>query len=106
MAHSDYDDMQAEEPVARERRAPDPGRRSADRSARLRSAAATVLALCGALSVVYFAVAAVGAVDLADAALASGIALGLALLWLIGVWQRTRSNAGFVTRPDRERRGF
>ncbi len=65
-----------------------------------------MLALCGALSVVYFGVAAIGAVDLADAALASGIALGLALLWLLGLWQRSRSNAGFATRPDRERRGF
>ena len=82
------------------------GRRRTDRNERLRTAAAAVLALCGALSVVYFGVAAIGAVDLGDAALASGIALALGLLWLLGLWQRSRSNAGFATRPDRERRGF
>ncbi len=84
----------------------DPPRRRTDPNEKLRSVAAALLALCGALSVVYFAVAAIGAVDLADAALASGIALLLALLWLAGLWQRSRSNAGMATRGDRERRGF
>jgi len=89
-----------------DRREADARRPKTDSNEKLRSVAAALLALCGALSVVYFAVAAVGAVDLADAALASGIALLLALLWLAGLWQRSRSNAGFVTRGDRERRGF
>ena len=86
-----------------ERRSADPVRR---RNEKLRSVAAALLALCGALSIVYFAVAAIGAVDLGDAALASAIALVLALLWLAGLWQRSRSNAAFATRGDRERRGF
>ncbi|MBA2794566.1 MAG: hypothetical protein H0U32_11340 [Thermoleophilaceae bacterium] len=81
-------------------------RHRTDSNEKLRSVAAALLALCGALSIVYFAVAAIGAVDLADAALASGIALLLALLWLAGLWQRSRSNAGMATRGDRERRGF
>lgn len=81
-------------------------RHKTDSNEKLRSVAAALLALCGALSIVYFAVAAIGAVDLADAALASGIAVLLALLWLAGLWQRSRSNAGMATRGDRERRGF
>jgi hypothetical protein len=73
---------------------------------RWRSFAAGVLALCGALSVVYFIFAALGAVDLGDAAVGSAIALALGLLWLAGAWQRARSGGGFATRGDRERRGF
>ncbi len=72
----------------------------------MRSVTAGLLALCGALAVVYFLFAAIGAVDLADAAVASVIAFVLALLWLAGLWQRSRSNSRFATRADRERRGF
>ncbi len=72
----------------------------------MRELAATVLALCGALSVVYFMFAVLGAVDLEEAAVASAIALLLGLLWLAGVWQRAHSGGGFATRGDRERRGF
>ena len=72
----------------------------------MRSAAAGVLALCGALSVIYFLFAALGAVDLSEAAAGSAIALVLGLLWLAGAYQRSRSGGGFATRPDRERRGF
>lgn len=82
------------------------GRRSEDRADRIRAATAGILALCGALSVVYFIFAALGAVDLGDAAVGSAIALALGLLWLAGVWQRSRSGGGFATRGDRERRGF
>lgn len=106
MAHADFDQMPAEASEPDERRSGVPGRRNADRNERIRSVAAALLALCGALAVIYFVFAAIGAVDLADAALASGIALVLALLWLAGLWQRSRSNSAFVTRGDRERRGF
>lgn len=102
MAYDDPSNL----PSDSDRLAPDRPRRRTDANEKLRSVAAALLALCGALSIVYFAVAAVGAVDLADAALASGIALLLALLWLAGMWQRSRSNAGMATRGDRERRGF
>jgi hypothetical protein len=30
----------------------------------------------------------------------------LALTWVFGVWQRSRSGARYITRADRERRGF
>ena len=82
------------------------GRRAEDRAERMRGLAAGVLALCGALSVIYFLFAALGAVDLGDAAVGSAIALVLALLWLAGAWQRARTGGGLVTRGDRERRGF
>ena len=82
------------------------GRRAEDRTERMRSLAAGVLALCGALSVIYFLFAALGAVDVAEAAVGSGIAIVLALLWLAGAWQRARSGGALATRPDRERRGF
>ena len=81
-------------------------RRAEDREQQWRSLAATFLAFCGALAVLYLVVGLIGAVDFADAALASGIAIGLALLWMLGAYQRARSGAGVVTRPDRERRGF
>jgi len=82
------------------------GRRLEDRSERFRSLAAGLLALCGALAVIYFLFAAIGAVDIGEAAVGSAIALVLALLWLAGAWQRARSGGGFATRDDRERRGF
>ncbi len=82
------------------------GRRSGDRGARFRTIAATLLAFCGGLAVLYLFFAAVGAVDIEDALVATGAAVVLALLWLIGVYQRYRSGAGVATRPERERRGF
>lgn len=82
------------------------GRRAGDRAERLRSLTAGVLALCGALSVIYFLFAALGAVDVGEAAVGSAIALVLGLLWLAGAWQRAHSGGGFATRDDRERRGF
>jgi len=82
------------------------GRRAEDHRRYLRSLAATFLSFCGALAVMYLFVGLIGAVDFADAAVASGIAIGLALLWLAGAYQRARTGAGVVTRPDRERRGF
>ena len=106
MARFDHEDLPPDALDEHDGRAPDPARRRTDKNEKLRSAAAALLALCGGLSIVYFAVAAIGAVDLADAALASVIAFVLALLWLGGLWQRSRSNAGYATRGDRERRGF
>jgi ABC-type transport system involved in cytochrome bd biosynthesis fused ATPase/permease subunit len=82
------------------------GRRAEDRGERFRNLAAGLLALCGALSVIYFLFAALGAVDIGEAAVGSAIAVVLALLWLAGAWQRARSGGGFATRGDRERRGF
>jgi hypothetical protein len=82
------------------------GRRSEDRARYMRSLAATFLTFCGALAVLYLFIGLIGAVDFGEAAVASGIAVGLALLWLLGAYQRARTGAGFATRSDRERRGF
>ena len=82
------------------------GRRDQDRRARFRDIAATALAICGGLAILYLFFAAVGTVDLGDAIVATVIAIGLALIWVVGAYQRYRTGATFITRRDRERRGF
>jgi Flp pilus assembly protein TadB len=81
-------------------------RRAEDRERQWRSLAATFLAFCGALAILYLFFAAVGAVDLGEALVFTIAAAVLAILWLLGAWQRSRTGAAIVTRPDRERRGF
>ena len=81
-------------------------RRAEDRELQWRSLAATFLAFCGALAILYLFVGLIGAVDFGEAAVASAIAIGLGLLWLAGTYYRARTGAGVATRPDRERRGF
>jgi hypothetical protein len=83
-----------------------PGRRSEDRQRRFRDITATVLAFCGGLAVLYLFFAAIGTVKLKDALVATGIAVALAVIWLIGAYQRWKSGAIFITRRDRERRGY
>ena len=85
------------------RRAP---RRAADRSRVLRDMASLVFALCGGLAVVYLFFAAFGAIDLGEAATATGIAIGLGVVWMLGFGYRLRSQASRAQRGDRERRGF
>jgi len=104
-----YDDPTAipQTPVpAGERRRARPGRRDEDRQRRFRDIMATVLAFCGGLAVLYLFFAAIGTVKLKDALVATAIAVALAVVWLIGAYQRWRSGAIFITRRDRERRGF
>jgi hypothetical protein len=90
---------------AGERRA-GPGRRDADRQRRFRDITATLLAFCGGLAVLYLFFAAIGTVKLKDALVATAIAVALAVVWLVGAYQRWKSGAIFITRRDRERRGF
>jgi hypothetical protein len=82
------------------------GRRVEDRRQRFRDLTASVLAFCGGLAVLYIFFAAIGTVDVGDALVATIGAIVLALIWLAGAYQRYRSGAIFVTRRDRERRGF
>jgi ABC-type transport system involved in cytochrome bd biosynthesis fused ATPase/permease subunit len=82
------------------------GRRAEDRARRVRDIASTLLAFCGGLAVLYLFFAAIGAVDLGEALVFTIAAGVLAILWLLGAWQRSRAGAAIVTRPDRERRGF
>jgi hypothetical protein len=81
-------------------------RRAADRAKLLRDMAALVFALCGGLAVVYLFFAAMGAIDVGEAATASAIALGLGLVWMLGFGYRVRSHAVRSQRADKERRGF
>jgi len=81
-------------------------RRSADRTKLLRDMAALVFALCGGLAVVYLFFAAMGAIDIGEAAVASAIAIALGLVWMIGFGWRLRGQAVRAQRADKERRGF
>jgi hypothetical protein len=89
-----------------DRRAAPLGRRAEDRRVPVRTIVATLLAFSGALVVMYLFFAAIGAVNLEDAGIFTVVALVLTIIWLVGVYQRARSGALFVQRPDRERRGF
>lgn len=85
-----------------------PPRRYEDRYRRFRDIAAMLLAFSGGLSIMFLFFAAVGAVDLGDAAGLAIAAMVFALIWLIGVWIRWRAGPSTerITRADRERRGF
>jgi hypothetical protein len=83
-----------------------PPRRYEDRYQRFRDIAATLIAFCGGLVVMFLFFAAIGAVNLGDAVGFTVAAIALTAVWILGAWQRARSGAAFVTRPDRERRGF
>jgi Flp pilus assembly protein TadB len=88
-----------------DRRATD-GRRLEDRRQRFRDATAMLLAFCGGLVVLFLFFVAIGTVDPGDAVVATIGAVVLTLVWLAGAYQRYRSGAIFVTRRDRERRGY
>jgi hypothetical protein len=81
-------------------------RREADRVERLREMAAFMLAFCGGLVVLYAFFVVVGTINLGDAAVATVVSIGLALVWLWGFRRRLITGAVMVQRPDRERRGF
>ena len=83
-------------------------RRTEDRHKLLREMAALVIALCGGLAVVYLFFAALGAIDIGEAATTSAIAVGLGLVWLAAYAWRLKSHADRTAtlRADKERRGF
>src|SRR5690349_20535299 len=83
-------------------------RRDEDRNKLLREMAALVIALCGGLAVIYLFFAAMGAVDIGEAATASAIALGLGVVWPLAFGWRLRTQAARSAGPraDKERRGF
>jgi hypothetical protein len=83
------------------------GRRAEDvRRARLDFAWATGWAIVGALVVLYLFFVVVGTVDPTEAKAASIAVLVLAVAWLAHAWHRVVIRGGYVSRPDRERRGF
>jgi hypothetical protein len=82
------------------------GRRATDQPVLGRSRA-FVWALAGALVVLFLFFVAIGGINPKDARAVSIVALVLAVLWLAHSWRRMWSGpTGFVSRPDRERRGF
>jgi hypothetical protein len=97
-----------EQPAEREpaeQRGPAP-RGNAHLGGRFRDIAATLITFCGGLAILFLFFAAIGAVDVGDAAGLFAAALVLALIYLLGAWQRARSGAWKAERGDRERRGF
>ena len=101
-------------PVVEERRrTPDrrqASRRAEDRGFYLRTAAAAAVAVCGGLSIVYLFFAALGAVDVEDALVATAVAVVMGAVWLAGYFVRHRQGGGAPVQADdrvnRERRGF
>jgi ABC-type transport system involved in cytochrome bd biosynthesis fused ATPase/permease subunit len=81
-------------------------RRFEDRYRRFRDLAASLIAFCGGLVVMFMFFAAIGAVNLGDAIGFTIAAIVLTCVWLLGAYQRFRTGGSLVTRPDRERRGF
>lgn len=80
------------------------GRRAADTEGRFALAPA-FWAIIGAAVVAYLFFMALGNVKPGDAPVATGIALGLAVLWLAHAWRRVLVGSRSPS-PDRERRGF
>lgn len=90
-----------------EERRQTPGRRAEDRARppRLSTTRAFVWAFIGSIVVLYLFFVAIGGVDPEEARAATIVILVLALAWLAHSWRRLWAG-GFVSRPDRERRGF
>lgn len=82
------------------------GRRGDDR-ARARSYQfwATAWAIVGSVVVLYLFLLGLNAFSPGEAPVATAVILVLAVAWLAHAWRRIVAG-GFVSRPDRERRGF
>ena len=78
----------------------------ADPQIRFRNLAATLLTFCLGLAILYLGFGLVGAADFGDSLGFTIGAIVLAGLWVLGAWQRARKGAYWVTRNERERRGF
>ena len=94
----------ADAPPGRERRSYK--RRAEDHQELLRAVVSLALAICGGLAAVFLFFAAMGAVDIGDAVVATAIAFVMAAVWFAGFWYRHRHHADREQWRDRERRGF
>ena len=87
-----------------DRRAGD--RRESDRTqARARNAWAAAWAIVGSIVVLYLFLLGLNAFSPGEAPVATAVVLVLAVAWIVHAWYRILAG-GFVSRPDRERRGF
>ena len=92
------------EPAPRER--PRYPSRTRTRAEVIRTAVLIAAAICGGLVVVFIFFVAIGSVNVGDAAVATGIACALAIIWAAGyVYKHRHADVGAI-RHDRERRGF
>jgi hypothetical protein len=93
---------------------PEPERRSyvrrmEERRNLLPAVISLIFAICGGLAVIFLFFAAMGAIDFGDAAVATGVAAVMGLVWFAGFYYRHRTHHSDVIlaeRRDRERRGF
>lgn len=88
-----------------------PERRSAERRLQeraelLRTAAGAAIAICGGVAALFFAFAALGAINAGNAIAATVVACALGAVWVGGLVHRTRHADRRINRRDRERRGF
>lgn len=81
-------------------------RRADDHGNLLRMVVSLLLAICGGLAVIFLFFAAMGAIDLGDAIVATVVAIVMGLVWFAGFFYRHRTDTGRMQRHDRERRGF
>jgi protein-S-isoprenylcysteine O-methyltransferase Ste14 len=83
------------------------GGRRADDRARIRGYQfwAVAWAIVGSIVVLYLFLLGLNAFSPGEAPVATAVILALALAWLAHAWRRIAAG-GFVSRPDRERRGF
>ena len=81
-------------------------RREEDHGNLLPMVVSLLFAVCGGLAAIFLFFAAMGAVDLGDAIVATVVAIVLGLVWFAGFYYRQRTDAGRVQWRDRERRGF
>jgi hypothetical protein len=73
---------------------------------RMRAGAAVTTTISGGLAALYAFMVVVGEIDLGHSLTATVAAAALAIVWLLGAWNRSRTGAFAITRRERERRGF
>ena len=82
-------------------------RREGERAALVRTVVALLFAVCGGLAAIFLFFAAMGAIDLGDALVATVIAIVMGVVWFAGFYYRHRTgDVTLAERHDRERRGF
>ena len=72
----------------------------------LRPVVSVLVTVCGGLAVLFVFFAAMGAIDVGDAVVATVIAIVMGIVWFAGFYYRHRTQAGRAQWRDRERRGF